>query len=99
MRNNTAQIGRVGMKTLIDVFDNTLKQTFNPLRRAFGAEEAPVNYARSFELILNLTKNKKQAKDLTDLLTKYYVNDAQNLFTRYSSDVVDATQTSKSAKY
>ena len=84
MRNNTAQIGRVTMKTLIDVFDNILKQTFNPLRRAFGAEEAkPVNYARSFELILNLTKNKKQAKDLTDLLTKYYVNDAQNLFTRY----------------
>ena len=98
MRNNTAQLGRVTMKTLIDVFDNTLKQTFNPLRRAFGAEEAPVNYARSFELILNLTKNKKQAKDLTDLLTKYYVNDAQNLFTRYSSDVVDATQTSKSAR-
>ena len=98
MRNNTAQLGRVTMKTLIDVFDNTLKQTFNPLRRAFGAEEAPVNYARSFELILNLTKNKKQAKDLTDLLTKYYVKDAENLFTRYSSDVADATQTSNAAR-
>ena len=98
MRNNTAQLGRVTMKTLIDVFDNTLKQTFNPVRKAFGAEEAPVNYARSFELILNLTKNKKQSKDLTDLLTKYYVKDAENLFTRYSSDVADSTQTSNAAR-
>ena len=98
MRNNTAQLGRVTMKTLIDVFDNTLKKTFNPLRQAFGAEETPVNYARSFELILNLTKNKKQAKDLTDLLTKYYVKDAENLFTRYSSDVADATKTSNAAR-
>jgi hypothetical protein len=98
MRNNTAQLGRVTMKTLIDVYDNALKQTFNPVRRAFGAEEAPVNYARSFELILNLTKNKKQAKDLTDLLTKHYVNDAENLFTRYSSDVADASQTSNAAR-
>ncbi len=98
MRNNTAQLGRVSMKTMIDVFDNTLKKTFNPLRKAFGAEEAPVNYARSFELILNLTKNKKQAKDLTDLLTKYYVKDAENLFTRYSSDVADATKTSNASR-
>jgi len=98
MRNNTAQLGRVSMKTMIDVFDNTLKQTFNPVRKAFGAEEAPVNYARSFELILNLTKNKKQAKDLTDLLTKYYVKDAENLFTRYSSDIADASQTSNAAR-
>lgn len=98
MRNNTAQLGRVTMKTLIDVYDNTLKQTFNPVRRAFGAEETPVNYARSFELILNLTKNKKQAKDLTDLLTKYYVKDAENLFTRYSSDVADSTKTSNAAR-
>jgi len=98
MRNNTAQLGRVSMKTMIDVFDNTLKKTFNPLRKAFGAEESPVDYARSFELILNLTKNKKQAKDLTDLLTKYYVKDAENLFTRYSSDVADATKTSNAAR-
>jgi hypothetical protein len=98
MRNNSAQFGRVGMHTLIDLFDNTLKQTFNPVRKAFGAEEAPVNYARSFELILNLTKNKKQAKDLTDLLTKHYVNDAENLYTRYSSDVTDASQTTNSAR-
>jgi len=98
MRNNTAQLGRVSMKTMIDVFDNTLKKTFNPIRKAFGAEEAPVDYARSFELILNLTKNKKQAKDLTDLLTKYYVKDAENLFTRYSSDVADATKTSNAAR-
>tara|TARA_R100001460_G_scaffold23380_3_gene47174 strand:+ start:9244 stop:13269 length:4026 start_codon:yes stop_codon:yes gene_type:complete len=98
MRNNTAQLGRVSMKTMIDVFDNTLKKTFNPLRKAFGAEEAPVDYARSFELILNLTKNKKQAKDLTDLLTKYYVKDAENLFTRYSSDVADATKTSNASR-
>ena len=98
MRNNTAQLGRVTMKTLIDVFDNTLKQTFNPLRRAFGAKETPVNYARSFELILNLTKNKKQARDLTNLLTKYYVKDAENLFTRYSSDVADATKTSNASR-
>lgn len=98
MRNNTAQLGRVSMKTMIDVFDNTLKKTFNPIRKAFGAEESPVDYARSFELILNLTKNKKQAKDLTDLLTKYYVKDAENLFTRYSSDVADATKTSNAAR-
>ena len=98
MRNNTAQQGRVVMKTLIDVFDNTLKQTFNPLRRAFGSQETPVNYARAFELILNLTTKRKQAKDLTDLLTKYYVKDAENLFTRYSSDVADATQTSNAAR-
>ena len=87
------------MKTLMKYFDNILKQTFNPFRRAFGAEEAPVNYAKSFELILNLTKNKKQAKDLTDLLTKYYVNDAQDCLLRYASDVVDATQTSKAQSF
>ena len=64
MRNNTAQIGRVGMHTLTEIYDGILNATFNPIKRAFGKETKPVDHTKSFRLMMNLTKNKKQAKDL-----------------------------------
>ena len=92
MRNNTAQLGRVGMRTLIEAFDDILNRTFNPLRRAFGKETVPVDYTKSFGLLMNLTKNKKKAKEITDFLTKYYVNESDRLFTKYASEVADSSK-------
>ena len=66
MRNNTAQVGRVGMNTLVQAFDDVLNRTFNPLRKAFGKETVPVDYTKSFGLLMNLTTNKKKAKELTE---------------------------------
>ena len=92
MRNNTAQLGRVGMRTLIESFDDILNRTFNPLRKAFGKETVPVDYTKSFGLLMNLTKNKKKAKEITDFLTKYYVNESDRLFTKYASEVADSSK-------
>ena len=92
MRNNTAQLGRVGMRTLIEAFDDILNRTFNPLRKAFGKETVPVDYTKSFGLLMNLTKNKKKAKEITDFLTKYYVNESDRLFTKYASEVADSSK-------
>lgn len=92
MRNNTAQIGRVGMHTLTEIYDGILNATFNPIKRAFGKETKPVDHTKSFRLMMNLTKNKKQAKDLTEFLTKYYVNESDRLFTKYASEVADSSK-------
>ncbi len=92
MRNNTAQIGRVGMHTLIEVFDDVLDITFNPLRKAFGAKPKKVDGAESFRLMMNLTKNKKQSAELTEFLTKYFVNESDRLFTKYASEVADSSK-------
>lgn len=92
MRNNTAQVGRVGMNTLVQAFDDVLNRTFNPLRKAFGKEIVPVDYTKSFGLLMNLTTNKKKAKELTEFLTKYYVNESDRLFTKYASEVADSSK-------
>ena len=92
MRNNTAQIGRVGMHTLTEIYDGILNATFNPIKRAFGKETKPVDHTKSFRLMMNLTKNKKQAKELTEFLTKYYVNESDRLFTKYASEVADSSK-------
>ena len=92
MRNNTAQIGRVGMHTLIEIFDDVLDITFNPLRKAFGAKPKKVDGAESFRLMMNLTKNKKQSAELTEFLTKYFVNESDRLFTKYASEVADSSK-------
>ena len=91
MRNFTAQVGRVGMHTLTGAMDNVLNLTFNPLRKLFGNEA--VDYSNSFGLLLNLTKDKKFAKDATEFTTKYFVNEKDRLFNRYASDVAVASQT------
>ena len=100
MRNFTAQIGRVGVNTLTDVMDNALNSTFNPVKRLFGKEEAPVDYNQSFGLLMNLTRDKKFAKDTTDFVTKYFVNEKDRLFTNYASEVADSSKskTFKSAQ-
>lgn len=95
MRNFTAQIGRVGVNTLTDIMDNTLNSTFNPMRRLFGTEEVPVDYNQSFGLLMNLTRDKKFAKDATDFVTKYFVKEKDRLFTNYASEVADATKAKK----
>ncbi len=92
MRNNTAQIGRVGMHTLTEIYDGILNAAFNPIKRAFGKETKPVDHTKSFRLMMNLTTNKKQAKDLTEFLTKYYVNESDRLFTKYASEVSDSSK-------
>lgn len=92
MRNNTAQIGRVLLNTLVQAFDGALNQTFNPIRRAFGAKEQMVDHTKSFRLLMNLTKDKTKAKDLTEFLTKYYVNEGDKLFTKYASEVADSSK-------
>jgi hypothetical protein len=92
MRNNTAQIGRVMLNTLVQAFDGALNQTFNPVRRAFGSKEQIVDHTKSFRLFMNLTKNKSKAKDLTEFLTKYYVNEGDKLFTKYASEVADSSK-------
>ena len=91
MRNFTAQIGRVGVHTLVKGMDNALNATFNPLRKLFGAEAAPVDHTNTFGLLLNLTKNTKFAKDATEFTTKYFVNEKDRLFNRYASDVAVAS--------
>lgn len=91
IRNATAQIGRIGMHTLSDVYDETLNLMFNPLRKAFGAEARPVDYSRAFSLITNLTKDAKKAKELTDLTLKYSDYSKNRLFNNYASDVSDVT--------
>ena len=92
MRNNFAQVGRVGINTLVQAFDGALNQTFNPIRRAFGAKEQLVDHTKSFRLMMNLTKDKSKAKDLTEFLTKYYVNEGDKLFTKYASEVADSSK-------
>mgnify|MGYP003314680072 CR=1 FL=1 len=66
MRNYTAQVGRVGMHTLTKTMDNALNATFNPMRRLFGVDEKPIDYTDSFNLLLNLTSDKKFAKEATE---------------------------------
>jgi hypothetical protein len=91
MRNFTAQIGRVGMHTVTDIFDNVLNQTFNPVKRLFGKETSPVDHTQSFKLLANLTTDVKKSKDITDFVTDYFVNEKNRLFTNYASDVAKAT--------
>jgi len=92
MRNFTAQVGRVGVHTLTKGMDNVLNTTFNPMRRLFGAEEAPVDHTQTFDLLLNLTTNKKKAKEATEFATKYFANEKDRLFNNYASEVADASQ-------
>tara|TARA_Y100000033_G_scaffold23944_1_gene22543 strand:- start:217 stop:3165 length:2949 start_codon:yes stop_codon:yes gene_type:complete len=92
MRNFTAQIGRVGMHTLTKTMDSALNATFNPMRRLFGVDEQPTDYTSSFGLLLNLTSNKKFAKEATEFATKYFVNEKDRLFNNYASEVADASQ-------
>jgi len=92
MRNFTAQVGRVGIHTLTKGMDNALNITFNPIRRLFGAEEAPVDHTQTFDLLLNLTTNKKKAKEATEFATKYFANEKDRLFNNYASEVADASQ-------
>ena len=92
MRNNTAQIGRVGMHTLTELFDFVLATTFNPLSKAFGKQTKPTDFANSFRLVMNLTKNKTKSKDLQEFITKYYVNESDRLFTKYASEVGDSSK-------
>ena len=80
------------MHTLTDVIDNTLNTTFNPVRRLFGAETKPVDYSQSLSLFANLTKDTKFAKEATEFITKYFVNEKDRLFTSYASDVADASK-------
>lgn len=87
MRNFTAQIGRVGVHTFVNGMDNILNTTFNPMRRLFGAEEAPVDHMKTFSLLLNLTTDKKKAKQVTDLVTQYFPKEKDRLFYNYASDV------------
>ena len=68
MRNFTAQVGRVGMHTLSKTMDNALNATFNPMRRLFGVDEKPIDYTDSFNLLLNLTSDKKFAKESKETL-------------------------------
>jgi len=91
-RNFTAQIGRVGMHTLTDVIDDTLNTTLNPVRRLFGAETKPIDYSQSLGLFANLTKDKKFAKEATEFISKYFVNEKDRLFTSYASDVADSSK-------
>lgn len=90
-RNFTAQVGRVGMHTFTDIFDNVLNQTFNPVKRLFGKETSPVDHTQSFKLLANLTTDVKKSKDITDFVTDYFVNEKNRLFTNYASDVAKAT--------
>jgi hypothetical protein len=92
MRNFTAQVGRVGMHTLSKTMDNALNATFNPMRRLFGVDEKPIDYTDSFNLLLNLTSDKKFAKEATEFATKYFVNEKDRLFNNYASEVADASQ-------
>ena len=92
MRNFTAQIGRVGIHTLTGVMDNALNQTFNPIRRLFGKETAPVDHTKSFKLFANLTTDVKKAKDITDLVTDHFVVQKNRLFINYASDIARATE-------
>ena len=100
MRNFTAQVGRVGVHTLTKGMDNILNRTFNPMRRLFGKEEVPVDQTETFGLLLNLTSNKKKAKEATEFATKYFVNEKDRLFNNYASEVASAadTQTLKGAQ-
>lgn len=92
MRNFTAQVGRVGMHTMVNAMDNVLNQTFNPTRKLFGVDPKPVDHNKTFSLLYNLTKDKKFAKDTTDYVTNYLVNEKDRLFSNYASDVSDASK-------
>jgi hypothetical protein len=92
MRNFTAQVGRVGMHTLTKGMDSVLNTTFNPMRRLFGADEVPIDHTDTFGLLMNLTANKKKAKETTEFVTKYFGNEKDRLFNNYASEVADASQ-------
>ena len=79
------------MHTLTDVIDNTLNTTFNPVRRLFGAE-TKLLITQILSLFANLTKDTKFAKEATEFITKYFVNEKDRLFTSYASDVADASK-------
>lgn len=91
-RNFTAQVGRVGMHTLTQGVDNALNQTFNPVRKLFGKETVDVDHSDTFRLLLNLTRDKKTAKNTTDFVTKYFAGEKDRLFSNYASDVADASK-------
>lgn len=91
MRNFTAQVGRVGMHSMVEGVDFALNKAFNPVRRLFGQEERHVDHTNTFRLFSNLTTDKKYAKEITDALTKMYKGQEDRLFTNYVSDVADAS--------
>jgi len=90
-RNFTAQIGRVGMNTLVEATDNALNQTLNPMRRLFGAEEKVIDHNKTFNLFLNLTRDTKTARKITEIVD-LLPTEKERLFTNYASDVQDATK-------
>jgi|DEB0MinimDraft_6_1074348.scaffolds.fasta_scaffold03096_4 hypothetical protein len=92
MRNFTAQVGRVGMETLVNGMDDVLNATFNPMRKLFGVETKPIDHNKTLGLLFNLTKDKKFSKDTTEYVTKYLVGERDRLFSNYSSDVADASK-------
>lgn len=90
-RNFVAQIGRVGMHTLVEATDNALNRTLNPMRRLMGAEEKVIDHNKTFNLFLNLTRDVKTANKVSEIV-KLLPTEKERLFTNYASDVQDATK-------
>jgi hypothetical protein len=90
-RNFTAQYGRVGMHTLVNAVDNSLNQAFNPVRKLFGQEQRLVDHNKTFNLLMNISRDKKFAKDVTELVD-YLPAQKDRLFSNYVSDVKDASK-------
>lgn len=90
-RNFTAQIGRVGMHTLVEATDNALNKTLNPMRRLMGAEEKVIDHNKTFNLFLNLTRDVKTANKVSEIVD-LLPTEKERLFTNYASDVQDATK-------
>lgn len=88
VRNVQAQFGRVGMDTLTKAMDNTLQQMFStfvdPLT---GQKGRPVDWSGTFDLFMNISKNKKNAKKISDWILSTSPQQQDKLFTNYLSDV------------
>lgn len=90
-RNLTAQYGRVGMHTLVNATDNALNMALNPVKKLFGEEQRVVDHNKTFNLFMNLSRDRKFAKDVTELVD-FLPAQKDRLFSNYVSDVADASK-------
>lgn len=92
-RNIAAQFGRLGFESLTKAYENALNATFNPMRKMFGVDEAPVDHTQAFRTLMDLTIDRKKSKQVAKLLD-YFPKQKDRMFSNYASDVKAGTKVS-----
>jgi hypothetical protein len=82
---------RLGLHTLGRLVNEGINTVVNPVRSLFNKEKVPVDINNVIGLLMNLSKDVKSAKRITDFVLEAYPKQKFDLFTTYASEVADAS--------